>query len=373
MLCTRNYFMSKKKVLVFNLTTRGGMLHYSSQFCNELAKTHQVTAVVASYYTWTLYDDIVTLFKIRTNPSLWSFVLDSLLFWHHISLLLKIKKYKPDIVHIMDNHPWYPFYVRLCRRMWYTIYVTQHDPILHSGETQTLLGKVAAWVNTVLRRRSDKLIVHGDKLKEEVISMYKFPSDKIVSVPHGNYTFFTKWAKWAKPKKNHFLFFGRILAYKWLDVLLASLALVKERIPDFVLIIAGNGDLTSYDPLLATYKDNIALYHYDIPEDEVYLYFEQSAFVVLPYKDATWSGIIPVAYAFGKPVITTNVGELSTHVQAGETWFVVEPNNPQQLAEKIILLLEDTTLVTTLWAHAFSYAQSHLSWTPIVDKIYWAS
>ncbi|MEI8091667.1 MAG: hypothetical protein WCG98_05600 [bacterium] len=70
-------------------------------------------------------------------------------------------------------------------------------------------------------------------------------------------------------------------------MLLASLALVKERIPDFVLIIAGNGDLTSYDPLLATYKDNIALYHYDIPEDEVYLYFEQSAFVVLPYKDAT--------------------------------------------------------------------------------------
>lgn len=106
-----------KRVLVFNLTTRGGMLHYASQFSNELAKTHHVTAVIADYYDGFLYDKAVSLWDIRTNPSLSSFVLDSLSLWRHISLFRKIKKLRPDIVHLMDNHPRYPLYAKVCKKL----------------------------------------------------------------------------------------------------------------------------------------------------------------------------------------------------------------------------------------------------------------
>lgn len=362
--------MKNTKVLVFNLTTRGGMLHYASQFSNELVKTHKVTAVIADYYDGFLYDKEIDLRKIRTNPCLQSFIFDSLSFRRHISLLRKIKKLRPDIVHFMDNHPRYPLYAWMCRRLWCKIYVTQHDPILHSGEQKTLLGKVATWVNKRLRTIADILIVHGDKLKNDVISLYKLPADKIISVPHGNYTFFTRRAKWALSKKHHFLFFGRIIAYKWLDVLLESLAFVKKEVPDFVLVIAGNGDITPYVSLLDQYKHNIRLYHFDIPEEEVYSYFEQSEFVVLPYKDATWSGVIPTAFAFSKAVITTDVGELATHVHDKKSWLIVTPNDPKKLADAIIRMLHHKQEVEAMGREWKKHTEDVLGWDKIVRKIY---
>ena len=117
MIYMKNCIMNNKTVLIFNLTTRGGMLHYASQFSNELVKTHKVTAVIADYYDGFLYDKEIDLRKIRTNPFLQSFIFDSLSFRRHISLLRKIKKLKPDIVHFMDNHPRYPLYARMCRRL----------------------------------------------------------------------------------------------------------------------------------------------------------------------------------------------------------------------------------------------------------------
>lgn len=362
--------MKNAKVLVFNLTTRGGMLHYSSQFSNELAKTHHVTAVIADYYDGFLYDKEVSLRHIRTNPSLSSFIFDSLSFRRHIQLFRKIRKLRPDVVHFMDNHPRYPLYAKLCRALWCKIYVTQHDPILHSGEQKTLLGKVATWVNKRLRNIANILIVHGDKLKSDVISLYNLPADKIISVPHGNYTFFTRRAKGAFPQKNHFLFFGRIIAYKWLDILLESLEFVKKEFPDFVLVIAGNGDIKPYASLLDQYKHNIRLYHFDIPEEEVYTYFEQSEFVVLPYKDATWSGVIPTAYAFSKAVITTDVGELATHVDHKHSWLIVPPNDPQALADAIIRMLYHKNEVEAMGKAWKKHTDDVLGRDKIVRKIY---
>lgn len=362
--------MKNTKVLIFNLTTRGGMLHYASQFSNELSKTHKVIALIADYYNGFLYDKSVSVWRIKTNPSAYSFLINSLCLRRHISLFYKIKKSNPKIVHFIDNHPRYPFYARICKWLWCKIYVTQHDPILHSGEQKTLLGKVAAWVNKKMRNIADILIVHGDKLKDDVISTYKFSPDKIISVPHGNYTFFTRWAKWNTPKKNHFLFFGRIIAYKWLDILLESLAFVKKEITDFMLVIAWNGDITPYASLLKQYKNNISLYHFDIPEEDVYIYFEQSEFVVLPYKDATWSGVIPTAFAFSKAVITTNVGELATHVHNKESWLVVSPNNPKQLAEAIIWMLHNKKKVQDMGKKWKKYTEDTLGWDKIIERIY---
>jgi len=102
-----------------------------------------------------------------------------------------------------------------------------------------LVGKIAVYTNEILRNKSDKLIVHGDTLKEELIKEYSIPQEKIISISHGAYTFFNTFSQNLSVQKNTFLFFGRILEYKGLDILLNGLVYVKEKVPDFHLIIAG--------------------------------------------------------------------------------------------------------------------------------------
>lgn len=359
-----------KKVLIFNLTPRMWMLHYSAQFSNELARSYQVWTVIADYYDGFLYDNSVKLLKIRTSPTAKDFVVDSLMFRNQIKIWVKIKEFKPEIVHFMDNHPRYPFYARISKLLWYKIYVTQHDPILHSGDNKWLQWKVAAWVNKNLRNIADKIIVNWDVLKQEMISLYRLPESKLISVPHWNYNFFTKWWQWWKAKKNYFLFFWRISDYKWLDILLESLDKVRREIPDFKLIIAWNWDIKKYEKLLNKFKDNIEMYHCDIPDEEVYKYFEMSEFVVLPYKNATWSWVIPTAFAFSKPVITTNVWELATHVINKKSWLIIEPNNVEELSEVIIWMLNNKEKVVEMWKEWRKYTEEALWWDKIVEKIY---
>ncbi|PZM87172.1 MAG: hypothetical protein DLD55_02835, partial [candidate division SR1 bacterium] len=240
-----------KKVVVFNLTPRFGMLHYSAQFCNALVKKYQVTTVIADYYKGDLYDHKIKILKIKTNPEVKSFFLDTLHLIQHFRLFRNIKKLKPDIVHIIDNHPWYLIYAPLCKLFGYQIYVTQHDPTLHSGDAKGIQGKIAVWTNALLRKVADKLIVHGDSLKADLVEQYQVNPEKITVVPHGNYNFFTRRSDGTiQPRENAFLFFGRIVDYKGLDILLASLEIIRKKNQNFTLIIAGSGSIDTYKEVL---------------------------------------------------------------------------------------------------------------------------
>jgi glycosyltransferase involved in cell wall biosynthesis len=242
---------------------------------------------------------------------------------------------------------------------------------LHSWEWTTLLWKVATKVNKVLRNISDRLFVHWDKLRKEVIEKYNIPEKKVFSIVHWNYNFFKDvFSKWWEIEKNTFLFFWRIVDYKWLDLLLDSLFIVKEKVPDFKLIIAWPGDLAKYQENIERLKDNLEIFNYNIEPEEVYIYFEKSEFVVLPYRDATWSWVIPVAYAFSKPVLVTNVWELPSVVKNNITWIITEKNNIAKLAENIIFMLENKQKIIEMWKKWREFSDRELWWDGIVKKVY---
>ncbi|MFZ9888374.1 MAG: glycosyltransferase, partial [Myxococcota bacterium] len=60
--------------------------------------------------------------------------------------------------------------------------------------------------------------------------------------------------------------------------------------------------------------------------------FARADLVVLPYRSATGSGVIPLAYHYGKPVLATRTGGLVDVVEDGVTGFLVPPNDPAALA-----------------------------------------
>ena len=135
------------------------------------------------------------------------------------------------------------------------------------------------------------------------------------------------------------LFFGFIRDYKGLDNLFEAIALLNDKI-DLKLIVAGEfySNEDKYKKLIEKLgiQDSLFMFTDFIPTSEVKYYFSACDTVILPYKDATQSGIVQIAMNFRKPVVATDVGGLSEVIKDNKTGFIIEKENPQILADTIL-------------------------------------
>jgi glycosyltransferase involved in cell wall biosynthesis len=163
------------------------------------------------------------------------------------------------------------------------------------------------------------------------------------------------------------LFFGYIRHYKGLDTLLAAWPKVRGRRP-VTLVAAGEcyEDPAHYERLAAAAGDGVRLMQRYVPDDEVEALFKASDAVVLPYRSATQSGVTHVAYALGRPVITTDVGGLSETVIPGETGMVVPPEDPEALADAIVRFFEQG--LGARMAQGVAALQARHSWETLAGE-----
>ncbi len=140
--------------------------------------------------------------------------------------------------------------------------------------------------------------------------------------------------------KNVILFFGYIREYKGLMNLIEAFPQVKKEIPNAHLLIVGEfykNPKEYYDAIdRLNMKDDVTIVAEYVANEEVYKYFTASNVVVLPYNEATQSGIMSISQSFGVPAIVTNVGGLGELLEDGKTGFIVEPRNVRVLADSII-------------------------------------
>ncbi|MEY2901546.1 MAG: hypothetical protein RLY89_652 [Bacteroidota bacterium] len=171
------------------------------------------------------------------------------------------------------------------------------------------------------------------------------------------------------------LFFGFIRKYKGLDLLLEAMALLKEEAhahPEMVvpkLLVAGEfyeaeaGYLLKIEQL--GIRDLLILKTDFIADDQVRYYLSAADFVIQPYKNATQSGVTPLAYHFEKPMLVTNVGGLAELVPNGQVGLVVEPN-VKAIAEGIknLYALGENHFLPQLRAEKIKYG-----WPQLVQTI----
>lgn len=127
-----------------------------------------------------------------------------------------------------------------------------------------------------------------------------------------------------------FLFFGFIRKYKGLDLLLEAFAKLKQLpIANCQLLVAGEfyEDRKLYDELIEQLgiKEDLILKTEFIADSEVKYYLCAADAMVQPYRNATQSGVTPLAYHFEIPMIVTNVGGLPAFVPHGKVGLVCEP------------------------------------------------
>lgn len=137
------------------------------------------------------------------------------------------------------------------------------------------------------------------------------------------------------------LFFGFIRKYKGLDILFEAIEKIqkaKNNNQNVKLLVAGEfyEDRKAYDEQIEKLgiKDQLILRTDFIPDSEVKYFLCAADVVIQPYRNATQSGVTPLAYHFEKPMIVTNVGGLPSLVPDGKVGLVAEPN-AISIAEKI--------------------------------------
>lgn len=163
------------------------------------------------------------------------------------------------------------------------------------------------------------------------------------------------------------LFFGFIRKYKGLDILFESIKYLNSS--NIKLLVAGEfyEDRKQYDELIEEYgiKDSLILRTDFIQDSEVKYYLCAADFVIQPYRNATQSGVTPLAYHFEKPMLVTNVGGLPDLVPDGKVGLIAEPN-AAAIADKIRELY---TLGESHFLPSLKEEKKKYSWEILTNKI----
>lgn len=276
--------------------------------------------------------------------------------WH-------IARFDPDIVHVQEHPTRSMGLLASHLKGRHPLVTTVHDPIPHSGGDSKAAAAFEGYYAR-LQRLSDGLIVHGQPLVA-ALGHTGVPREKIRSIPHG----ILRFGRHDSPatldhplNTRRLIFFGRIEAYKGLDTLLAANAIWQEKDAGIELLIAGTGpDLDRHRAALAA--PNIALVEGRIAQAELAAMVAGSAAAILPYHDATQSGVIASAFGAGRPVIATDVGALAEAV--GEAGLIVPSGDATALANAGLRIVNEERLRSQLERAVAERTAGPLGWRQI--------
>ena len=251
-------------------------------------------------------------------------------------ILRRIRRFRPDVIHFQQGHMWFNLALPLLRA--YPLVVTIHDPRYHVGDRDS--QRTPQGIMDFGFRRADRVIVHGEALKRQVVTLFGRSAENVHVIPHVA----IGCTRTPGPREDDgktVLFFGRIWDYKGLKYLINAEPLVSAEVAEARFVIAGAGDdFAPYQKRMAR-PERFVVHNRFIDSSERDELFRQASVVVLPYIEATQSGVIPLAYSFGKPVVATRVGALAEAVDEDVTGRLVPPHDTPALAAAIVDLLRD--------------------------------
>ncbi|HEX8313983.1 MAG TPA: glycosyltransferase, partial [Flavisolibacter sp.] len=171
------------------------------------------------------------------------------------------------------------------------------------------------------------------------------------------------------PSEKIIVFFGFIRRYKGLDLLLEAMADSRIKEQNIKLLIAGEfyEDEQQYRKIVADLglSDRIILHNHFISDAEVQTFICAGDCIVQPYRNATQSGVTPLAYHFEKPMIVTNVGGLPALVPHRKAGLVAEPDAKGIAAA----ILEFYHLGEEFFLPHLIEEKKKLSWQNLTDAI----
>ncbi len=249
----------------------------------------------------------------------------------------RLKNIKPDIVIVRY---WLPFMAPCLGTILRCIKKNNHTKIICIADN--IIPHEQKFIDKPFTKYFIKPIDSFVTMSEKVMTDLRFFTKKnATQVLHPLYDNFgeavtkkeaQQFLKINETKKT-ILFFGFIRHYKGLDILLQAIKIIKDKHTDFYnnlqVVLAGEyyEDEKKYTSIITENKieDAIVSKTKFITDSEVKYYFCATDVVIQPYRNATQSGVTPLAYHFNTPMIVTNVGALASNVPHGKVGLVCEP------------------------------------------------
>ncbi len=357
---------------------RGGIAHYTARLCQELsAQGHEVLVVnLTRQYPSALFpgstqeDSSKQTFDVPSER-----LVDSM---NPLSWRKAAKRIAEFGAQTLIVQWWHPYFAAAFGAVAYQarargtqVVFVCHNVLPHESSPVDKVLAGAAY------RSAHRFVVHADTEEERLGELLR---DPFVSVhPHPVYDLFETDEPIDRNVARRdleldsdrvILFFGLIRKYKGLDLLLEAMPRIIAETGAH-LWIAGEcyDELSDYQNQIVRLgiAPHVTLDARYVANEEVPTIMAASDVVVLPYRHATQSGIAQVAYACGRPVITTAVGGLPDVVWDEETGLLVPPEDPDAIADAVARFYSDN-LAAPLEA-GVKRRVAQLSWAGLVDAV----
>jgi len=235
-------------------------------------------------------------------------------------LVAALRRLRPELAVCAMPGPLDLVMLAALRRVGVPVAVIVHDAAPHPGDGVPLLFRL----QRALIRRADAVVVLSEHVAAGLRAQRVLrPATRLAVAAHPPFDFGAVPPPGAHSGPRRVLSFGRLLPYKGMDLLVEALRLLGPR-PDLDVRVVGQGPES---PHLAALRalPGVTVENRWVAEDEVGALLGWSDIVVLPYREASQSGVAAAALAAGRAVVATRVGGLVEQLGGERLAILCEP------------------------------------------------
>lgn len=354
-------------LFLWHLGRRGGGPRYTLELARELSRRADVELHLALSRQSELFDETSALgapvFAIDTYTDAAGFVAGfARIPAIAASLKAYVERHRLPVALCAMAHLWNGFLVPALKKGGAANCLVVHDATPHAGDNYAVRHLMIR--NDI--RQADLVFTLSEAVRTELVERFRCCGDHVGLSSIGPFRYGDDGERKGRQlgaPPYRLLFFGRLLPYKGLGELIQAMQILEDRKVPVQLRVVGNGPVS-----FPTLPANIELDRRWVPENEISTIFADADLVVLPYQEASQSGVIPIAQHMGVPVLATPVGGLLEQVDFGRKGYVTENGSADALAEAIGAALIDPEGYARLSAAAME-DDSDDQWARIADSI----
>lgn len=255
---------------------------------------------------------------------------------------------RPDVVVNLMPHVWTPLLAPLIRRKGARFVTLIHDAAPHPGDPTARLTR---WLLRDIRH-ADLVLTLSESVRQTIVEAGHSPAAKVQALFHPDLRFSDTGSAGPRRPRAPFriLFFGRIMAYKGLDILVDAVGALRAHDIDIRLGVAGSGSIPAEVRAKLASLDAEVINRW-IGDDEITGLFERYDAVACPHVEASQSGVAAAAFGHGLPVVAMPVGGVIEQVIDGKTGVVAGAPTAESFAVALKRLALDPELYDAIVSH----------------------